>query len=314
MSAHPSVSQDETEMTGSWYPPETKILSGPVLVATDGSMAGEAAFRAASLIAVKSSASVEVLAVVEPLPVLVPEPSVIMQPLVASPEVFDAFRNGISAQMRGIAPPDLTWHIQVEYGRPSSEIADEARELKARLVVIGLVHHSVMDRILDGDTALELVRHAHAPVLLATQGWTSLPRQAVFAVDFSRQSMRAAREGLRPLGENANVVLAHARPMPTVYDGMGIWEVEYEDAAKIELDRFAEALNAGPTVRVEKMILRGSPASALLQLAEKTHADLIVAGTHGAGFVQRMLLGSVATRLMRHATRSLLIVPPAAEG
>ena len=101
--------------------------------------------------------------------------------------------------------------------------------------------------------------------------------------------------------------------MPTIYDGMGIWEVEYEDAAKLELDRFAEALNAGPTVRVEKMILRGSPASALLELAEKTHADLIVAGTHGAGFVQRVLLGSVATRLMRHATRSLLIVSPGAE-
>jgi nucleotide-binding universal stress UspA family protein len=101
--------------------------------------------------------------------------------------------------------------------------------------------------------------------------------------------------------------------MPTVYDGIGIWEVEYEDAAKIELDRFAEALNAGSTVRVEKMILRGSPASALLELADKTQADLIVAGTHGAGFVQRMLLGSVATRLMRHSTRSLLIVPPGTE-
>jgi len=300
-------------MTGSWYPPETKILSGPLLVATDGSSVGEAAFRAASLIAAKASASVEVLAVVEPLPVLVPEPSVLMQPLVASPALFDAFREGIIAQMREIAPPGLAWHVQVEYGRPSSEIADGARELKARLVVIGLVHHGVMDRILDGDTALELVRHAHAPVLLADPSWTALPRQAVFAVDFSHQSMQAARAGLRLLDEHATVVLAHVRPMPTVYDGMGIWEVEYEDAAKIELDRFAEALNAGSTVRVEKMILRGSPASALLEFAEKTQADLIVAGTHGAGFVQRLLLGSVATRLMRHSTRSLLVVPPGAE-
>jgi len=57
------------------------------------------------------------------------------------------------------------------------------------------------------------------------------------------------------------------------------------------------------------VMLSGSPAAALLDLAEKQHADLIVAGTRGAGLMQRLLLGSVATRLMRHSTRSLLIVP-----
>ena len=35
----------------------------------------------------------------------------------------------------------------------------------------------------------------------------------------------------------------------------------------------------------------------------------VVAGTRGAGLVERLLLGSVATRLMRHSTRSLLVVP-----
>ena len=121
--------------------------------------------------------------------------------------------------------------------------------------------------------------------------------------------MQAAREGIRLLGDNATVVLAHVRPMPTVYDGMGMWEIEYEEAAKRELAKFAEALNAGPEVQVQKMLLRGNPAEALLDLAEKSRAELIVAGTQGAGFMQRLLVGSVATRLMRHSARSLLIVP-----
>jgi nucleotide-binding universal stress UspA family protein len=302
-----------TETVGSWYPPEAKAVSGPLLVATDGSSAGEAAFRAAATIATKSSTSVEVLIVVEPLPVLVPDPSVVMQPLVASPAVLEAYREGILGQLREIAPPGLEWRVDVEYGRPSSEIADQARKRKAQLIVIGLVHHGVLDRILDGDTALEVVRHSHTPVLLASSNWKSLPKHAVFAVDFSRQSMQAAREGLRLLGDNATVVLAHVRPMPTVYDGMGMWEIEYEEAAKKELAKFAEALNAGAEVQVQKMFLRGNPAAALLDVAEKIRADLIVAGTQGAGFMQRLLVGSVATRLMRHSARSLLIVPRGSE-
>ena len=309
MTALTDTPQKTTDLTESRYTPATKAISGPLLVATDGSPAGEAAFRAAATIAAKSSATVDVLIVVEPLPVLVPDPSVVLQPLVASPAVLDAFREGILGQLREIAPAGLNWHVHVEYGRPSAEITDEARERNARLIVIGLVHHGVVDRILDGETALEVVRHTHTPVLLASSKWTSPPKRALVAVDFSQQSMQAARAGIRLLGENATVTLAHVCPMPTVYDGMGMWEAEYEARAKSELEKFADALDLSPNIVVQKTVLRGHPASALLELGEKLRVDLIVAGSHGHGFVQRVLVGSVATRLMRHSTCSLLIVP-----
>jgi nucleotide-binding universal stress UspA family protein len=295
----PSAQPDQT----------SRNSSGPLLVATDGTKAGEAAFHAASKIAAKSSSSVHVMVVVEPLPVLVPEPSAIMEPLVASPELLNTVRDRVVAQLRGLAPKGLDWHVDVEYGRPSDEIVTKARDRNASLIVIGLMHHGVVDRILDGDTALEVVRKSPAPVLLASEEWKALPNRAVFAVDFSPQSMDAARAGLRLLGEEATVVIAHVRPNVTVYDEMGMWEEEYETAAAKELEKFAAALNAPTGVRVEKVMLSGSPAAALLRFAEKEHADLIVAGTRGAGLMQRLLLGSVATRLMRHSTRSLLIVP-----
>ena len=125
MTATMNTPQAKTNTTGSWYPPQTKAVSGPLLVATDGSSAGEAAFRAAATIVAKLSTSVEVLIVVEPLPVLVPDPSVVMQPLVASPSVLEAYREGILCQLREIAPPGLEWRVEVEYGRPSSEIANQ---------------------------------------------------------------------------------------------------------------------------------------------------------------------------------------------
>ncbi len=143
----------------------------------------------------------------------------------------------------------------------------------------------------------------------AKRSWKARPMRAVVAVDFSAQSIQAARARLRLLAEATTVVLAHVRPMTTVYDGIGMWEEEYETAATKELGKFAEALSAPAGVRVEQVTLSGSPSAALLGLADGTEADLIVAGTRGAGLMQRLLLGSVATRLMRHSTRSVLIVP-----
>ena len=77
-------------------------------------------------------------------------------------------RDRVIAQLRALAPKGLDWHVDVEYGRPSDEILAKARDRNASLIVIGLVHHGVVDRILDGDTALEVVRKSPVPVLLAS--------------------------------------------------------------------------------------------------------------------------------------------------
>ena len=304
-----STAQRDTNTPGSWYPPAKPAPSGPILVATDGTAAGETAFRAASAIAAKVTASVEVIVVVEPLPLLMPDPSIVTQPLVASPALLDAVRDRVVAQLRELAPVGLGWRVEVDYGRPSAEIAGKARDRSAQLVVIGLVHHGVMDRILDGDTALEVVRQSHMPVLLSAPSWKALPRRAVFAVDFSAQSMDAARVGLRLLDDGSTIVLAHVGPMATVFDGIGMLEEEYETAAAKELGNFAEALKARAGMHVEKVTLRGRASGALMNLADRTEADLIVAGTRGAGLMERLFVGSVATRLMHQSTRSLLIVP-----
>jgi nucleotide-binding universal stress UspA family protein len=309
----PASSRPQTSAKGDVRPPTPSGSSDPILVATDGTTAGEAAFRAAVSIGTKLSSSVHVMVVVEPLPVTVPDASLSMDPLVASPEMLNVVRDRVIGQLRGFAPEGLEWHVDVEYGRPSNEICSKARDRRARLVLIGLVHHSVVDRILDGDTALEVVRQSQVPVLLASAEWKALPQRAVFAVDFSPQSIEAARAGLSLLAADATVLIAHVRPRVTVFDGMGMWEEEYETASAKELKNFVAALNVPEGMHVETVGLSGSAAAAVLGFADKENADLIVAGTRGAGLVQRLLLGSVATRLMRHSTRSLLIVPESRE-
>lgn len=52
----------------------------------------------------------------------------------------------------------------------------------------------------------------------------------------------------------------------------------------------------------------GSPAQIIIAEAEKWHADLIVVGSHGRGFWERMFLGSVSQAVVQHAPCSVLVV------
>jgi nucleotide-binding universal stress UspA family protein len=147
------------------------------------------------------------------------------------------------------------------------------------------------------------------PVLLAAPSWKAAPKKAVFAIDFSESSMEAARVGLSLMAPDSTIVLTHVCPLATVFDGMGMWEEEYERAAGEELGKFEKALKVPAGIKVEHVTVRGHPSSSLLHLAETTSADLIVAGTRGTGLFKRLFVGSVAARLVHHAACSLLVVP-----
>ncbi len=52
----------------------------------------------------------------------------------------------------------------------------------------------------------------------------------------------------------------------------------------------------------------GTPAAEIVRFADQQHADLIVMGTHGRGFVAHMLMGSVAEQVVRTAPCPVLTV------
>lgn len=55
-------------------------------------------------------------------------------------------------------------------------------------------------------------------------------------------------------------------------------------------------------------VLHGSPDQAIVNEAENWGANLIVVGSHGYGFWERMFLGSVSNSVVQHAPCSVLIV------
>lgn len=299
----------EVESLGMYYPAASGKKSGPLLVATDRTEASLPALRAAEILDRSVKRGVAVLAVIEPLPVVVPEPSSLMRPLVISPELTAAVREQTARQVEQAGVTSGTWSIEVEQGRPATEIALAAARHSARVIILGQGHHGIVDRLIDGDTTLEVLRESDTPVLLASKDFSSMPKRVVVAVDFSTESMEAARVSLPFLSKDCVIYLAHVRPQVTIFDGSGLWEEEYMNVAALQLETFKQALAVPAAMRVETTILVGNPAEALAAFANKIDAELIVSGTHGVGLMRRIFVGSVASRLLRKSERSLLVVP-----
>lgn len=65
-------------------------------------------------------------------------------------------------------------------------------------------------------------------------------------------------------------------------------------------------------LKTDVLFDKGHPAPRILDRAASLHADLIVMGTHGLSGFDRLVLGSVAEKVLRNASCPVLTVPPAA--
>ena len=71
---------------------------------------------------------------------------------------------------------------------------------------------------------------------------------------------------------------------------------------------YVENSGRAANVEVESAILRGIPAEEIIGFAERNETDLIVMCTYGRIGIKRFMLGSVAEKVVRHATKLVLVV------
>jgi nucleotide-binding universal stress UspA family protein len=165
-------------------------------------------------------------------------------------------------------------------------------------------------RLVSPETVLRMLRFADTPVLAVEPDAPPLPRRVVIATDFSPYSTYAARFALAMTAPNATVYLVHVRPKVNLYGAAALlWARSYDDALPAMFAHVREQLPDDPSVQIETVTLTGKPGEALTEFAASSRADLVVSGTHGYGFFNRLVLGSVATDLLRDAPCSLLCVP-----
>ena len=138
----------------------------------------------------------------------------------------------------------------------------------------------------------------------------------VVGVDGSGGSVTALQWALDEAAlRGATVVLVHAWQYPYVGEvasmAFPVGESELYDAATATIDHALASVSPLPAgVSVERHVVRGGAAPALLELAQD--ADLLVVGSRGHGGFAGLLLGSVSQQCIHHAPCPVVVVPSAA--
>ena len=83
---------------------------------------------------------------------------------------------------------------------------------------------------------------------------------------------------------------------------------EQSKKAVAEAEKIVRAKLPAENLSVETQVFTGNVKQSIVDEAEKFGANLIVVGSHGYGFFDRMLLGSVSDYVVHHAPCSVLIV------
>jgi nucleotide-binding universal stress UspA family protein len=113
------------------------------------------------------------------------------------------------------------------------------------------------------------------------------------------------------------VLAVHAWELPVIATTSGLVPPEPEFAADLTQIRQAaeevvaalveEVAGGASDVDVRPVAVEGKPVNALLDTAEREHAELIVVGSRGHGGFIGLLLGSVSDQVVRHASCPVVV-------
>src|SRR5262245_34574057 len=131
-------------------------------------------------------------------------------------------------------------------------------------------------------------------------------KKVLYPTDFSSYSNQAYFHAVA-LAENhkAGLTIAFVHTpdfrapgdVPDHAASLGYWKGQLEQIRPLN-----------PAIAVHHVCLEGDPATEIVRYARDAGMDVIVMGTHGRTGVERLLMGSVAEKVLRDAPCSVLIV------
>lgn len=143
-------------------------------------------------------------------------------------------------------------------------------------------------------------------------------KTVVVPVDGSENSRRALEHAVSIAEGNsselivvhvANIVSAISNFDQTPISGGYVSEQIAEDMEETGKEILGEALKEiSPAVTVKSVFEVGSPGPAVLAVAKKNNADLIVMGSRGLGPIKGLFMGSVSSYVTSHSQCPVLVV------
>jgi len=232
-------------------------------------------------------------------------------------------------RLQALSPEDerdieTTVSLQLSFDVADS-INEYVEEREVDLVVMGTHGRKGLDRLMLGNVADKIIRHAPCPVMTVREEvpWAEAENKVAFEevlapIDFSehsRNALRASKVFADQYQARLHLLfVAERRTVPTFSDtglpGIGVVEMDPEIVKNAEkaLQQLNENID-GPDVQSAYHVREGDVSHDIIDFAETHGIDLIVMATRGLTGVNRFLMGSNTERIVRVAPCPVLTLP-----
>ncbi|HYL56048.1 MAG TPA: universal stress protein [Gemmatimonadales bacterium] len=284
----------------------------PIIVGVDGTPESLRAAELAAKIASAARAPLIPVHAVPLIPAFTPVVGIETMPVYSAglqDEILRSTRAQIGRALEQVVPPAAVQRLEVATGPAPFILAEVARKRHAELVVLGGKQHGALARGLGRSTAHYLVRTLDVPLLVVGHSAASISK-VLAPVDLSTASKPTvqAAERLASLFDARLRLLHVVEPVRLTSLAPDQWdEPAYEQRSRELFDRFAATFRQVPTQ--DRVVRKGFPAETIAEEAGAWGADVIVTGSHGKGWVDRLLVGSTTERLVTELPTSVLVVP-----
>lgn len=296
-------------------------MSSTVIVPLDGSETAEQALPFARLLAERQGARVVLMSVLEVSSEF--HAWVDTAPYSLEEEIkswIDERQTYLQGHAEAFGPDTKTL---VRVGRPAQEICAVVEEFEDPLLVMASHGRGGIQQFVLGSVALKVVQDVNTPVVVVRIREDHEPPQdlkcLLLPLDGSEFSEQIVDEVLRIASEpRPRLVLVHVLEAPTWASHsfnaglVGQYIQATREMVEEQLTAIAARLSEAG-YEVEWSIRNGNAGDEIVAAAEECEASMIAMATHGRSGLGRLLLGSVAQRVLNRATVPLLLVHPKAE-
>jgi len=273
-----------------------------ILVCTDGSPDSEGAITAALHLAKATGSTVVLLEVIFYLAGYeLQSPDALAPPMVnleLMQVMESAARERLETWKAEAAREGVTLSPRVRTGSSAYDgILEEAGETQPDLIIMGRHGYTGLTRLLMGSVTARVIGHSPCHVLVVPRG---------IALSFER--LLIASDG-SPFSEAAwNEALSLAKTMGSALIGVAVAASDRDIPTATEAVRKMEAAAAEQGITLDTLIPQGRPEEGIVKAAEFKQTSLIILGSHGRTGLKRLLMGSVAERVIGNAPCPVLVV------
>ncbi len=270
-----------------------------ILLSTDGSEFSEGAVREAIRLSKRFSSKLYIMNVIGTNPEFEAlAPDIIEKLEIKAREYLIDVRN--RAEKEGVVCETIVHQGEDTY----RFIIDEAAKRNAGLIVMGRRGRTGLMRLMMGSVTARTIGHSPVDVMVVPKKAVVELKNIVIATDASGYSEIAEKKAIE-IAETAGANLfAVAVTRPDAVES----RIKESDNALMRIKMSAEKKGIKMKTQHIKNIPHEKIYEAITEFAKNNGADLIVVGSHGRTGIAKLLMGSVAERVIGHSDCAVLVV------